>query len=438
LTGKALADATGRRMIADSCPGGGYEMSNAQAENVMTTEIPDPKQENARPYPFGSADKLSLDPLYRYIREHEPLSRVRLPYGETGFLLTRYEDVKTVFGDTRFGRSAGAGRDQPRTTPEIFPLGMIGMDGPEHTRIRRFLAKSFTARRAEEQRAATESLANRLIDNLIASGPPADLIEHLADPLPVGVLCELLGVPSADREEFHHSATILTYKEAEWPQERVEKFRNLSSHFASLVNKRRAEPANDLISELVLARYEDQCLSEDELIDVCLTVLAGGYESSANQIANFVYLLLTHPDQMALLRKRPELLNGAVEELLRFTPLAVFAAFPRYASCPATLSGGRVTAGQPLLTSMAAANRDPRVFEDPESLDVTRPAGKHLSFGHGAHHCVGAALARMELQVAIGTLIERLPGLQLAVDADDIPWKSGPLFRGPVALPVTW
>lgn len=338
----------------------------------MTTEIPDPKQENARPYPFSSADKLTLHPLYRYIREHEPLSRVRLPYGETGFLVTRYEDVKTVFGDTRFGRSAGAGRDQPRTTPEIIPLGMLGVDGSEHTRIRRLIAKSFTARRAEEQRAATESLASKLIDNLIASGPPADLIEHLADPLPMGVLCELLGVPPADREEFHHWIKVLTYGSAEGPQQRMEVLGNLRSHIASLVNKRRAEPANDLISELVLARYEDQRLSEDELIDLCMLLLVSGYETTANQIANFVYQLLTHPDQMALLHERPELLNGAVEELLRFTPLPVFAAFPRYASSPATLSGGRVTAGQPLLTSTAAANRDPRVFEDPESLDVAR------------------------------------------------------------------
>jgi cytochrome P450 len=404
----------------------------------MTTEIPDPEQENARPYPFSSADKLTLHPLYRYIREHEPLSRVRLPYGEPGFLVTRYEDVKTVTGDKRFGRSNGAGRDTPRMTPEIMPLGLVGLDGPEHTRIRRLISKSFTTRRAEEHRAATQSLASKLIDNLIASGRPADLVEHLAEQLPMGVLCELLGVPPADREVFYHSAKVLKYEPAEGPQERMEKVRNLISHIESLVNKRRAEPANDLISELLLARYEDQGLSEAELIDLCVLILAGGYETTANQIANFVYLLLTHPDQMALLHERPELLNGAVEELLRFTPLEVLAVFPRYASCPATLSGGRITAGQPLLTFLAAANRDPRVFEDPELLDVTRSAGNHLAFSHGTHYCPGAALARMELQVAIGTLIDRIPDLQLAVDADDIRWKSGPLLRGPVALPVTW
>lgn len=403
----------------------------------MTTEIPDPEQENARPYPFSSPDKLTLHPLYRYIREHEPLSRVRLPYGEPGFLVTRYEDVRTVTGDKRFGRSNGAGRDTPRMTPEIMPLGLVGLDGPEHTRIRRLITKSFTARRAEEHRAATQSLASKLIDNLIASGPPADLVEHLADRLPMGVLCQLLGVPPADREVFYQSAKVLKYS-AEAPQERMEKAGFLISHIASLVKKRRAEPANDLISELLLARYEDQGLSEDELINLCMLILAGGYETTANQIANFVYLLLTHPDQMALLHERPELLNGAVEELLRFTPLEALAVFPRYASCPATLSGGRVTPGQPLLTFLAAANRDPRVFENPELLDVTRPAVSHLAFSHGAHYCPGAPLARMELQVAIGTLIGRIPDLQLAVDADDIRWKSGPLLRGPVALPVTW
>jgi cytochrome P450 len=399
----------------------------------MTTGIPDSKQENARPYPFSSADKLTLHPLYRYVREHEPLSRVRLPYGETGFLVTRYEDVKTVFGDKRFGRSAGAGRDKLRLLQDLAFRYVAEWMAWKRVQFDR---RSPTARRAEEQRAATQSLASKLIDNLIASGLPADLVEHLADQLPLGGLCELLGVPPADREVFYHSAKVLTYDSAKGPQERMEKWRNLISHMASLVNKRRAEPANDLISELLLARYEGQGLSENEVIDLCMLILAGGYETTANQIANFAYLLLTHPDQMALLHERPELLNGAVEELLRFPPGV--RRVPRYASCLATSAEGRSPPGSHRAASLAAANRDPRVFEVLEFLDVTRPAGNHLLFGHGAHYCPGAALAIMELQVAIGTLIERLPDLRLAVGTDDIRWKSGPLFRGPVALPVTW
>jgi cytochrome P450 len=397
-------------------------------------------QGNERPYPFSATyDALNLHPLYQQLLDNEPLSQVRLPYGDPGVLVTRYDDVKTVFSDPRFGRSVPTDRDQPRVTPEIIPLGLMEMDPPDHTRIRRLVAKFFTARRAEQQRPAIEQLASALIDNMIAAGPPADLVECFAARLPIGVICEMLGVPHDDHNEFRRWTEAMNDLSPDADgQQRMEAIGMLANYMKDMIAQRRAEPTDDLIGELVLARDEDDRLSEDELIFLCLVLLVAGYETTANQISNFVYLLLTHPDQMALLRERPELLPTAVEELLRFIPLSTLAAFPRYAKAEVTLSGGTVAKGQPVLTSTNAANRDPRIFADPDRLDITRPATSHLAFGAGPHHCLGASLARMELHVSLKLLIERLPGLRLAIEANDVSWKPTLLLRGPMELPVTW
>lgn len=406
----------------------------------MTSDSVRVQQENQRDYPFSSPyDALNLHPLYRYLRDNEPLSQVRLPHGDPGVLVTRYDDVKAVFSDPRFGRSVPASCDQPRVTPEIIPLGLMEMDPPDHTRIRRLVARFFTARRAEQQRPAIGQLAGALIDEMIAAGSPADLVECFAARLPIGVICEMLGVPHGDHGEFRRWTEAMNDMSPDADgQQRMEAIIMLANYMKDMVARRRDEPTGDLISELVLARDEEDRLSEDELIFLCLVLLVAGYETTANQISNFLFLLFTHPDQLALLRERPELLPAAVEELLRFTPLSTLAAFPRYAKAEVTLSGGTVCEGQPVLTSTNAANRDPRVFEDPERLDITRPVTSHLGFGAGPHHCLGASLARTELSVSLKLLIERLPGLRLAVDPGDVCWKPTLLLRGPVELPVAW
>jgi cytochrome P450 len=207
---------------------------------------------------------------------------------------------------------------------------------------------------------------------------------------------------------------------------------------AELVALRRHEPTDDLLGALVLARDEDDRLSEDELVLLAFGLLAAGFETTANEIANFVYLLLTHPDQFAVLRRHPQRLDGAVEELLRFTPLIAQAGIARYAMYDSALGGDVVAEGDAVVAFTPAANRDPTVFPDPDSLDLTRPVTGHLSFGHGAHYCLGAHLARMELQVALDELVRRLPDLRLAIDAEQVCWKPSVLVRGPVRLPVTW
>lgn len=391
-------------------------------------------------YPFQPCDGLELHPLYRHLRTHEPLCPVRMPHGEPALLVTRYEDVKTVLGDTRFGREIPPGHDQPRTTPEVIPMGLMELDPPDHTRVRRLIASAFTPRRAERQRPATERLAISLLDRMAATGPPADLVGDFAVPLSLGVICDLLGIPVEDRDDFRRWVVAMNDALAgsSGDEQRMESIATLATYVAELVVQRRGEPTDDLIGELVRARDEDEHLEEGELIFLCMLLLVAGYETTASQIGNFVHLLATHPGQLALLKERPELLPNAVEELLRFTPLTVSAAYPRFARSEVELSDGSVGAGTPVLTSTSAANRDPRVFDDPERLDITRPAGHHLGFGHGAHHCVGAALARMELQVALGLLLERLPGVRLAAEPDTMTWKSSLLFRGHTELPVTW
>jgi cytochrome P450 len=392
-----------------------------------------------RPYPFTPCSALDIHALYGHVRKNEPVCPVRMPFGDPSLLVTRYEDVKSVFADPRFRRSVPEGLDQPRVTPDLVPLGLMDMDPPDHTRIRRLIAASFTAPRAERLRPATERLANSLLDSMIDSGPPADLVRDFAVSLPLGVICDLLGVPYEDRDRFHHwIVEVNRLVGGDGGQARTDSLTELLAYFGELIQRRRVEPTDDMIGELVLAHDEGDKLSEDELVFLCMVLLIAGYETSANEIANFAYVLFTHPDQLALLKERPALLPNAVEELLRFTPLTVSAAYPRYATVDIELAGGTVPAGSPVLTSTNAANRDPDVFDEPDRLDLTRPAPRHLAFGHGSHHCAGAPLARMELQVALGTLLQRMPGIGLAGEPEAVKWTTGLLFRGPERLPVVW
>lgn len=392
-----------------------------------------------RQYPFRQPDRLHLDPLYAQLRRHEPVTRVQLPFGEAAWLATRYQDVKVVLGDPRFSRALSVGRDEPRTSPQPVEGGIMSMDPPDHSRLRRLVAKAFTARRVEELRPTAAAIADELVDAMLAAGPPADLVEDFSTPLPVRVICRLLGVPAADQHLFRTWSESIISTTSLPPERIVEYLESLRAYMAGLIAQRRVTPTDDLIGAMVQARDADHGrLTEQEMVDLAAGLLAAGHETTVTQISNFVYVLLTNPQQLALLRARPELLPGAVEELLRYVPLGVSAAFARYATEDLELGGVRIRAGEPVIAAMSSANRDATVFDDPDRLDVTRDAGPHLGFGHGVHHCIGAQLARMELRVALGTLLTRLPELALAVDEKDLEWKSGLLVRGLRALPVTW
>jgi cytochrome P450 len=392
-----------------------------------------------RSYPFGPVSRLELDPMYGWLRDNDPLPRVKLPYGDEAWLLVRYDDVRTALGDARFSRAEAVTRDVPRLQPEKTGAILTDLDPPEHTRLRRLTAKAFTAQRVEQLRARAEQIAAGLLDELVKAGPPVDLAEAFAVPLPGLMICELIGVPYDDRDRFREWVAAFMSVTAITTEERQAQLDQLAAYLAALAARRRETPTDDLLGALVVAQDEHDRLSADELVQLALMILAAGYESTASQIANLTYTLLGHPDQLVLLRARPELMPNAVEELLRWVPQLVTAdTLPRYALADVELSGGTVPAADPVLLARHAANRDPRRYPDPDRLDLTRDAKGHLTLGHGAHHCLGAPLARMDLQVALTALLDRFPALRLAVPAEEIEWKTGIAVRGPVTLPVAW
>ncbi|GAB2660147.1 cytochrome P450 [Nocardia goodfellowii] len=400
----------------------------------MTTDF------EVRQYPFGEPVRLDIDPLLARLRRTEPVARIQLPYGGEGWLVTRYDDVRLVLADPRFSRARAVDReDLPRATPEP-PRGdsLLSMDPPEHTRLRKLVAKAFTSRRVEQLRPRAQQIVDEHLAAIAASGPPADLVRQLALPLPVTLICEMLGVPTEHQHRFRDfSDAILSttaYTRTQIAAARAE----LETYLAELIAQRRAEPADDLLGALVAARDNDDRLSETELVNLGLGLLIAGHETTANQIANFTYVLLSEPGHWDLLRREPDLVPRAVEELLRHVQLGSGGAFARIATEDVTLSGVTVRAGEAVFVNTQAANRDESVFAEPEELDLTRISNPHIAFGHGAHHCLGAQLARLELQVAMSSLLRGFPGLRLAVPLDEVPWKRGLLVRGPEELLVTW
>jgi cytochrome P450 len=387
------------------------------------------------PYPFNEPDGLSLADAYQAALEEPGLMRVRLAYGEPAWLATRYADARLVLGDRRFSRAEALRHDAPRHSEGNQDSGILSMDPPGHTRLRTLVAKAFTVHQVEKLRPAVRDLAHRLLDEMEAMGQPADLVEHYALPIPVAVICRMLGVPEEDRPRFRAwsdaalSTSSLTAAELERNRQ------ELRAYMSELVADHRRNPRPDLMTGLIEARDTGDRLSELELVDLCDGILIAGHETTATQIPNFVHTLLDHPKQMEMLRESPELLHGAVEELMRFVPLGSGASFPRYATEDVEVGGTLVRAGEPVLVAIGAANRDALKFAEPGRLDITRTGVQHLGFGHGVHHCLGAPLARLELQEALGALLERFPGLRLA---GDVRWKDQMLVRGPREMPVGW
>ncbi|MFF7700554.1 cytochrome P450 [Streptomyces lydicus] len=386
-------------------------------------------------YPFNVPESLELADEYERARNRPGLLKVRMAYGEPAWLVTRYAEARFVLGDQRFSRAASALHDEPRQSEGRRTSGILGMAPPDHTRLRTLVAKAFTVRQVEKLRPQVVALTHELLDELEAAGPPADLVDRFALPIPVAVICRLLGVPPEDRPRFRVwsdaalSTSSLTSEEFDANQE------ELRAYMRQLIQEHRHAPQDDLMTALIDARDVGDRLSELELVDLCVGILVAGHETTATQIPNFVLALLDHPEQLALLRERPDLIGNAVEELLRFVPLGSGASQPRYATEDIDVGGTLVRAGTPVLVAVGAANRDALRFDAPGTLDIARSGNQHLGFGHGVHHCLGAPLARLELQEALGALLTRFPKLHVA---GDVEWKSQMLVRGPRVLPVGW
>jgi len=367
-----------------------------------------------------------------------PVFRAELPDGRVVWLVTGYANVRQMVIDRRFSRALAVAPGRARQGFEMFAAGSInGMDPPEHTRLRRLVASAFTARRVEALRPRVAATVNGLIDEMADRPQPADLVAGFSLPLPAQVICEMLGVPAADLGRFHAwSDTIL----ADWqrdPDEIMTALAGLYGYFVTLIESKRARPADDLISALIAARDDADRLSEQELTVMCCTLLIGGHETTANQINVSLLLLFDHPGEVAKLRADPGLIPGAVEELLRCSRLGGLPP-ARVTTEDVRIGGVVIPAGEQVMPLLGTANRDPLMFADPDRLDVTREAASHLTFGAGLHHCLGAQLARVELQEAFRGLIGRLPGLRLAVPASALEFKPGMAIHSLRALPVRW
>ncbi|MBB1158736.1 MULTISPECIES: cytochrome P450 [Amycolatopsis] len=386
-------------------------------------------------YPFNEEAGLALNEAYTAARENAGMIRVQMPRGEAAWLATRYADARLVLGDRRFSRALAQESDEPRMSEYRRPGGILSMDPPDHTRLRTLVAKAFTARRVEELRPRVARLADDLIKELREHGQPADLVDLYALPIPVAVICELLGVPVADRPQFREwsdaalSTTRLTPEEAERSRE------ELRAYMAGLIAEHRAQPQDDLMTALIEARDVRDRLTELELVDLCVGILVAGHETTASQIPNFVYALLDQHEHWERLCADPSLIPTAVEELLRFVPLGAGAGFARYATEDVEVGDVLVRQGEPVLVAIGAANRDRLQFGAADQLVLDRGDNHHLGFGHGVHHCLGAPLARLELQEALRALTRELPGLRLA---GNIEWKTQMLVRGPRSMPVGW
>ncbi|MFJ7072522.1 cytochrome P450 [Streptomyces sp. NPDC098781] len=375
--------------------------------------------------------------VYRRLRESAPVCRIAGPDGSPAWLVTRYGDVREALADVRLSldkRNAAPGSYRGFALPPALDANLLNMDPPDHARIRRLVGRAFTPRRVEQLRGPVRRTADHLLDALGPHGT-TDLVASYAAPLPIIVICDLLGVPDAHRRDFREWTDALVAPDPARPGAAKEAVGAMLGFFTRLLADKRAKPADDLLSDLIAVRDGGDRLSEDELMSLAFLILFAGYENTVQLIGNAVLALLRHPGQLAALREDPARLPAAVAELSRYEGPALLA-IRRFPTEDVTIGGVTVPAGETVLLSLAAANRDPARFPDPDRLDLARDASGHLALGHGIHYCLGAPLARAETEIALAALLERFPELALA--DTDVRWRRSLRARGPAALPVSY
>jgi cytochrome P450 len=390
--------------------------------------------------PFDE-DSYYQDPagFFARLRESRPVAPVRMPGYGRAWIVTRYADVRTVLTDPRLAKDVhrwpGGGRSRPCEATGVC-AHMLHADPPDHTRLRRLVQKVFAPRRAALRPRAEEIAAGLLEEMAAKRGDVIDLLDRYARPLPVAVICELLGIPAADRAWI--AVTVAAYDERTEHQ-RVE--RKLAAYFTELIAAKRAEPGDDLVSALVVASDSAaadgaaDALTGNELLSAVFLLVMAGFDTTVNLIASGTLALLTHPEEKTRLRQDPSLLPAAVEELLRFTN-PVNHANDRFTTEDVPVGGVMIPAGEWVLPATSSANRDPARFPDPDRLDLGRDTSGHVAFGHGVHYCLGAPLARMEAEVALGALLARFPRITLAVPPSELRWRPVSLMNGLESLPV--
>jgi len=358
------------------------------------------------------------------------LDRTTTVFGQQAWLVSRAEDVRTVLSDATLF-TTGDAMPVPEGAAKIDNL--LLMDPPRHTVLRRMLAPAFTARALRRLGPRIRQIVADQLDQLSAAGAPADLVASFSWEIPSQVICELLGVPAADRARLRE--LIDRSFDFSLGEERLRALKRLTGYIATVAERAQAAPGEDMFGMLV--REHGAELGERDLIGIGVTLLQAGHETTAAMITSAVFMLLTAPGQLELLRHEPRRIGSAIEELLRY--LAVVQISPPRRATRDTIVGGQpIAAGELLLVSLPAANHDPGLVDEPGRLDITRAAPHHLAFGHGIHHCLGAPLARMELEIALPALFGRFPDLALAIDPEDADYTSGTVVHGLKTLPVTW
>ncbi|GCE09458.1 cytochrome P450 family protein [Dictyobacter aurantiacus] len=384
-------------------------------------------------------------PFYAQLRAEAPVFTVTLPTKQRAWLITRYDDVLSVLKDERFAkdRRNAMTPEQLKKMPWIPPMfkplerNMLDLDSPDHTRLRALVHKAFTPRLIEQMRDQIQALTDELLDAAERKGS-VDLIADFALPLPLTVIGRMLGVPARDNPRFHRwtkavlsAGTNMNYVVL------IPSIMRFMGYLKKLTKERRAHPQDDLITALVQARDGSDQLSEDEVLAMIFLLLIAGHETTVNLIGSGTLALLEHPDQLEKLRGDPTLIKPAIEELLRFV-CPVEMATERYAREDIEIAGTTIPRGELVLAVIGSANRDASHFENPDALDITRKNNRHLAFGQGAHYCLGAPLSRLEGQIAITTLVQRMPGLRLNTAPEQIRWRGGFILRGLEALPVSF
>lgn len=401
------------------------------------------------PVPHGlpvERDAGPFDPPRRIteLRQSRPVSPMIFPDGHEGWLVTGYDEVRRLMADTRFSSRQDIGPlHMPYEMPGMFDMPavtepspqepglFISMDPPDHTRLRRMLTGAFTVKRMKMLEEHINDIAERQLDEMARLTPPVDLMKEFALPVPSLVICELLGVPYEDRKTFQANSAKFLEKDITL-DEKIAAYTGLTTYLSELVTRKRAAPDEDILSDL--ARHDD--LTIEELTGIGFLLLIAGHETTANMLGLGTFALLEHPGQLAELRADPALLNDAVEELLRH--LSVVDVLFRYATEDIELGGETIGKGSTVIVSMLAANRDPRRFDDPGTLDVHRSARGQLAFGHGVHQCLGQQLARIEMRAGFARLLRRFPTLELAIPAAEVKLKTNMNIYGVHELPVTW
>lgn len=402
-----------------------------------------PAPEAAPAFPMPRSCPFQPPDAYAELHAQRRVVRVRVPNGQPAWLVTSYHDVRRLLIDQR----VSADRNHPNfpftepVTPETrgrvaaFARSLVGLDHPEHGPRRRMLAPEFTMRKVDTMRPSIQRVVDDLIDQLLAGPRPVDLVGALAMPLPTTILCELLGLPSADREMFVRGTDGLLRGSVS-ADERQRIGRQMRDYVGQLIATKEVEPTDDLLGRLILRNRETQLYDRELLVGVTMLLLIAGFETTLNAITLSVAALLQHPDELASIKGDEATLATAVEELLRFSN--VVDAMPRVATTDLEVGDVTIAAGDGLLLSFTGANRDEGAFAQASTLDTSRAERHHLAFGYGIHQCLGQNLARVELEIAFRTLFTRVPGLRLAVPVDQLPFRRDNIIYGIDELPVTW